>query len=448
MAGIKLKLLAGTALTLAGAAAAHTASAGTHIGWYAAVEAGQTPGATQTLEITDVTLQGPASPNSTPPLGDEAALKIDRGAAGFFRAGYRFTPNVRAEAEFGTRPGAITNGLSGESTPGIGKVDKASAMVNLIYDIRPDLPLHPFVGIGAGVVQAKTTYAGPSTTNGHARVYTVSSEQVVPAAQALAGANWRITDRLNFEMIYRFMRTGNTSYDVTVKDTHTPAGATGPVTDTYTAKAAGHFSDHSLSVGLRWSFGAPVKARPAYAQPSTPAPAPLSQASTGVSDSLSVATAQVTQPVAPASPPSTAPIAVAALPAPVAAGAFDPATSSAPPPLMTIPAPKQYNVYFPLNSLRLDNAAKSVIATAARHAQSAPASKLTVTGHADTSGSSAYNMALSRRRANVVATGLKAEGIPASMITVRWKGEKDLAVKTRDGVANAKNRRTTIDIRF
>jgi OmpA-OmpF porin, OOP family len=442
MAGMKLKLLAGTALTLAGAAVAHTASADTHIGWYAAVEAGQTPGATQTLEITDVTLQGPASPNSTPPLGEEATLKIDRGAAGFARLGYRFTPNIRAEAEFGTRPGAITDGLSGETSPGIGKVDKASAMVNLIYDIRPDLPLHPFVGIGAGVVQAKTTYAGPSSTNGHVRSYTVSSEQTVPAAQALAGANWRITDRLNFEMIYRFMRTGNTSYDVTVKDTHTPAGASGPVTDTYTAKAAGHFSDHSLSVGLRWSFGAPVKARPAYAYPAAPTPAPLSQASAGVPNALSVASAPVAQTAAPAPLPSAAPVIVASLPAPA------PATPSAQPPLMTIAAPKQYNVYFPLNSLRLDNAAKSVIATAAQHAQSAPASKLTVTGHADTSGSSAYNLALSRRRANAVASGLKAEGVPTSVITVRWKGEKDLAVPTRDGVANAKNRRTTIDVSF
>lgn len=444
MAGMRLKLLAGTALTLAGAAAAHTASAGTHIGWYAAVEAGQTPGATQTLEITDVTLQGPASPGSTPPLGDEAALKIDRGAAGFFRAGYRFTPNVRAEAEFGTRPGAITDGLSGESTPGIGKVDKASAMVNLIYDIRPDLPLHPFVGIGAGVVQAKTTYAGPSATNGHARVYTVSSEQTVPAAQALAGANWRITDRLNFEMIYRFMRTGNTSYDVTVKDTHTPVGAGGPVTDTYTAKAAGHFSDHSLSVGLRWSFGAPVKSRPACAQPSAPAPAPLTQANAGVPTTLAVAPAPATP---PPPLPSTTPVTVSAVPAPAPAAPASIAPA-AQPPLMSIPAPKQYTVYFPLNSLRLNAAAQSVVKDAAQYASSAPAPKLTVTGHADTSGSSAYNMALSRRRANVVASGLRAEGIPSSMITVRWKGEKDLAVKTRDGVANAKNRRTTIDIRF
>lgn len=426
MVGMKLKLLAGTAMTLAGAALAHTASADTHIGWYAAVEAGQTPGATQTLDITDVTLQGTASSSSVTPLGDEASLKIDRGAAGFARLGYQFTPNLRAEAEFGTRPGAITDGLSGESNPGIGKVDKASAMVNLIYDIRPDLPLHPFVGIGAGVVQAKTTYSGPSSTNGHARTYSVSSEQTVPAAQVLAGASWRLTKRLNFDMIYRFMRTGNTSYDVAVTDTHTPPNASGPVTDTYTAKAAGHFSDHSLSVGLRWSFGAPVKSRPSSVA-SAPA-APLSQANAGVPNALSVNPAPVAQ-AGPAAPTNSA-------------------ASDAQPPVMAIPAPRQYTVYFPLNSLRLNAAAQSVITTAAQYAKSAPAPKLTVTGHADTSGSAAYNMALSRKRANVVAGGLKAEGIPSSAITVHWKGEKDLAVKTRDGVANAKNRRTTIDVTF
>ncbi len=438
---MKLKLLAGTALTLVSAAAAQSASADTHIGWYAAVEAGQTPGATQTLDVTDVTLKGAAASSSVPPLGDEASLKIDRGAAGFARVGYQFTPNLRAEAEFGTRPGVITDGLAGEHNPGLGKVDKASAMVNLIYDIRPDLPLHPFVGIGAGVVQAKTTYSGPSSTNGHSRVYTVSSEQAVPAAQALAGANWRITKRLNFEMIYRFMRTGNTSYDVAVTDTHTPPNTSGPVTDAYTAKAAGHFSDHSLSVGLRWSFGAPVKSRPSSVA-SVPA-TPLGTADAGVPNSLSVSPAPVAQ--AP-SPVSAAPVAVASLPAPAApAGSAD---TGAQPQVMAIPMPKQYTVYFPLNSLRLNAAAQSVITTAAQYAKSAPAPRLTVTGHADTSGSAAYNMALSRKRANVVAGGLKNEGIPSSAITVHWKGEKDLAVPTRDGVANAKNRRTTIDVSF
>lgn len=438
---MKLKLLAGTALTLAGAALAQTAAADTHIGWYAAVEAGQTPGATQTLDVTDVTLKGTASSSSVSPLGDEASLKIDRGAAGFARLGYQFTPNLRAEAEFGTRPGVITDGLAGEHNPGIGKVDKASAMVNLIYDIRPDLPLHPFVGIGAGVVQARTSYSGPSSTNGHSRTYSVTSEQAVPAAQALAGANWRLTKRLNFEMIYRFMRTGNTSYDVAVTDTHTPPNASAPATDIYTAKTAGHFSDHSLSVGLRWSFGAPVKSRPSSVA-SAPA-APLSTANAGVPNSLSVNSAPVAQAPGPASSP---PVAVAALPAPAAPSGS--AGSDAQPPVMAIPAPKRYNVYFPLNSLRLNAAAQSVIATAAQYAKSAPAPTLTVTGHADTSGSSAYNMALSRKRANVVAGGLRNEGIPSSAITVRWKGEKDLAVRTRDGVANAKNRRTTIDVSF
>jgi OmpA-OmpF porin, OOP family len=444
MAGMKLKLLAGTALTLVSVAAAQTASADTHIGWYAAVEAGQTPGSTQTLEITDITLQGTGSAASVMPLGDEASLKIDRGAAGFARVGYQFTPNIRAEAEFGTRPGAITDGLAGERAPGgLGKVDKASAMVNLIYDIRPDLPLHPFVGVGAGVVQAKTTYSGPSSTNGHSRTYTVSSEQTVPAAQAIAGASWRVTKRLNFEMIYRFMRTGNTSYDVAATDIHTPPNASGPVTDAYTAKAAGHFSDHSLSVGLRWSFGAPVKSRPSSVVSASAVP--LSTADASVPNTLSVSPAPAAQPAGPAPAPS-APVAVGTLPAPAQAATS--AESDARPPVMAIPTPRQYTVYFPLNSLRLNAAAQSVIATAAQHARSAPAPKLTVTGHADTSGSSAYNLALSRKRANVVAGGLKNEGIPSSAITVRWKGEKDLAVPTRDGVAHAKNRRTTIDVSF
>lgn len=442
MTGTRLKLLAGTALTLAGVAAGNGALADTRIGWYVAVEAGQTPGSTQTLQVTDVTLQGSSSSASTPPLGSEASLKIDRGAAGFARAGYRFTPNLRAEAEFGTRPGAITDGLAGVNAPKMGKVDKASAMVNLIYDIKPEWALHPFVGIGAGVVQAKTTFTGPSTNNGHTLTYSVSSEQTVPAAQALAGASLRVTDRLNFEMIYRYLKTGKASYDVAVTDTYKPSPGSDAITDHYTAKAEGDFSDHSLTVGLRWSFGAPARSRaPQFSQTSAPVTAaPVQTAAPSQAPvSVTTAAAPVSAPAAPVAPPMPA--------------ALPPATpvqaeTEANPPVMAIPDTKTYNVYFPFDSARINAAAQQVIAAAAQYAKSAPAPKVAVVGHTDTSGSAAYNVLLSKHRANAVASGLKAEGIPASAISVTWKGENDLAVPTRNGVANAENRRTSIEVSF
>ena len=75
---------------------------------------------------------------------------------------------------------------------------------------------------------------------------------------------------------------------------------------------------------------------------------------------------------------------------------------------------------------------------------SAHVTQLTVTGHTDTVGSHAYNMRLSRRRAESVAARLEKDGIPASEIEIVAKGKRDLLVPTSDGVREPQNRRVQI----
>jgi peptidoglycan-associated lipoprotein len=70
--------------------------------------------------------------------------------------------------------------------------------------------------------------------------------------------------------------------------------------------------------------------------------------------------------------------------------------------------------------------------------------KVSVVGHTDTSGSDAYNYALGGRRAETVQKMLVQYGIPASQIVAVSAGEKDLKVKTGDGVRNAENRRVRV----
>jgi len=70
--------------------------------------------------------------------------------------------------------------------------------------------------------------------------------------------------------------------------------------------------------------------------------------------------------------------------------------------------------------------------------------QLTVTGHTDTVGSDAYNMRLSRRRAESVAAQLEKDGIPSSEISIVAKGKRDLLVPTADGVKEPQNRRVQI----
>jgi OOP family OmpA-OmpF porin len=65
-----------------------------------------------------------------------------------------------------------------------------------------------------------------------------------------------------------------------------------------------------------------------------------------------------------------------------------------------------------------------------------------VVGHSDAPGSSAYNLALSRKRAEAVKRALVAKGIPASMIIVGARGETGFVVKTN--AAEAQNRRVQV----
>ena len=76
------------------------------------------------------------------------------------------------------------------------------------------------------------------------------------------------------------------------------------------------------------------------------------------------------------------------------------------------------------------------------------ASRIVIVGHADTSGSAAYNERLSDRRARTVADALVAQGVNGGAIAVDGLGETALARPTADGVREPLNRRATIDINF
>lgn len=67
-----------------------------------------------------------------------------------------------------------------------------------------------------------------------------------------------------------------------------------------------------------------------------------------------------------------------------------------------------------------------------------------VSGSSDTVGSPAYNLVLSQQRANAVARGLLARGIPAERTQILAKGETNLPVQTAKGVAEPQNRRVEI----
>jgi iron complex outermembrane receptor protein len=123
-----------------------------------------------------------------------------------------------------------------------------------------------------------------------------------------------------------------------------------------------------------------------------------------------------------------------------------PATSYVAPPVVapTPSTPRSYMVFFDFNKSDLTAQAVQIVDTAAKNAAPAKVTRIEVTGHTDTVGSDAYNMRLSRRRAESVAAEMEKQGIPSSEIEIVAKGKKDLLVPTADGVKEPQNRRVQI----
>jgi OmpA-OmpF porin, OOP family len=122
-----------------------------------------------------------------------------------------------------------------------------------------------------------------------------------------------------------------------------------------------------------------------------------------------------------------------------------PPAAYVPPPVQApAPAPRSYLVFFDFNKSDLTPQAVEIVNTAAKNAGPAKVTQLTVTGHTDTVGSDAYNMRLSRRRAESVAAQLEKDGIASSEIEIVAKGKRDLLVPTGDGVREPQNRRVQI----
>jgi iron complex outermembrane receptor protein len=123
----------------------------------------------------------------------------------------------------------------------------------------------------------------------------------------------------------------------------------------------------------------------------------------------------------------------------------EPAAYTPPPAQPVVPAaPRSYLVFFDFNKSDLTPQATQIVDEAAKNAGPAHVTRLTVTGHTDTVGSDAYNMRLSRRRAESVAARLEKDGIPSSEIEIVAKGKRDLLVPTADGVREPQNRRVQI----
>jgi OOP family OmpA-OmpF porin len=169
-----------------------------------------------------------------------------------------------------------------------------------------------------------------------------------------------------------------------------------------------------LGIGARWG------ARPAPLAPPAPAPAPV-----------------VPPPPAPEPPPPPPP----------------PAETPAPAPVLTTPPPVKIilddaQVHFANDEDVLSPEGKAVIRKIGEELTKFTGDyTLDVTGHTSSVGSMAWNMALSKRRADAVARVLVEAGVPAAKIHTHGLGPTQPLAGNDTRLGQARNRRTEIDVK-
>ena len=110
-------------------------------------------------------------------------------------------------------------------------------------------------------------------------------------------------------------------------------------------------------------------------------------------------------------------------------------------------APLVFLLYFQAGSTELDPRSRGDFAAATASAKGTSNDDLSVVGHADATGSDAYNSALSLKRAQIVRDALVAADVPSDVIEITYHGANNPLVPTPRGVPELRNRRVEVTIR-
>ena len=312
--------------------------------------------------------------------GVSTTADLDAGWTGVGIIGYRFANGVRGEFELGYRT-ADVGSITGVSS-GTGEISVGSAMGNATYSFRSESPFTPYLGLGIGLASVEFDNVQPVGGS------VLNDSDAVFAYQGIVGLGYRLSERVQLFTDYRYFATVDAGLSTRAN-----------------RSVEGEYADHTLLVGLRFSFAAP---KPAMT-------------------------------VEPAQPPATP--APALVPAPVPAA---PKVAAPPPPVAEVP--RTYIVFFDWDKADIKPEALVILTQAAANVERVPVTRIQATGHADRSGSDQHNMELSRRRAAAVRAELIRLGVSPQDIVILWKGEREPLVITADGVLEPQNRRVEISL--
>ena len=383
--------------------------------------------------------------------------------------GYEFGNNWRLEldaTQLWNDMGAIDQAGNTSSDMRI-----TSGMLNAIYDFSDFGSWQPYVGAGIGIARASLSAQAHSLPNGGVPLNSPTCSSANACAfhdadtgvawQLLAGLGYKITDNLTWDTQYRYMNVGDLDYTGRGQNLIAPIGAGvlgGGSSLTTSASGAG---SHSVMTGLRYRFGAK--------------PAPVMYSCWDGSSVLDTATCPAVPIVYTTCWDGTQVESGTSCPVKPVVQCWDGSTVTDAASCPTRPTVtcwdgtiayeqtscpvKSYEYTLCENEYRQEiiyyefdkpqsNETQAKIQRVLDTSKYCSVSNINVVGHTDSSGSAAYNMGLSKRRAADVRKELVNQGIATDQITAEGKGETQLFLDTGDGVKEALNRRTEVLIRL
>jgi outer membrane protein OmpA-like peptidoglycan-associated protein len=299
--------------------------------------------------------------------------------------GYRVNPWFRGDFTLDYMPSLNVNrttaGSSNSNTVSA-NLNSLVGMANGYLDFNSFLPnffgsVEPYIDGGIGF--ANNNLGTVTNSTGGTAGTLSGSSQTNFAWGAGAGVNFPLTQQLSLDVAYKYLDLGSLKSG-NVSTNGFAVGNSGAVTGI----KSNDLTVNTVTVGLRWTFGAPM----------APPPAPV------------------------AAPPAPAPAAMA-------------------------PSKQMFIVFFEFDKSSLTPDGKKVVDAAAAAFKSGK-SNVALAGYTDLSGTQQYNLALSHRRADMVKAALVKDGVPASVIAENWYGKQNPRVPTADGVREPQNRRVEI----
>ena len=110
-------------------------------------------------------------------------------------------------------------------------------------------------------------------------------------------------------------------------------------------------------------------------------------------------------------------------------------------------APETFILYYKADGTVLTSASKNLFPKILETIKTRHSNDISVTGHADRTGSTTYNISLSRQRAEQVTASLCAQGVDPQTIETSSHGEGNPLIKTADNVREPRNRRVEVTVR-